>query len=148
MGKITGEYYARALEIYGLKTVCLRYFNVYGPKERSQIGVFSSDSDIDLQDPGGIAAGDLWGWKSDQRLLNVRDVVKANILAMEKESVVGVFNIACGKRTSLNQLARIIMDIMGSGGRPDPRPAQGRETSRTRSRTYRSQNGIGLRAGL
>ncbi len=37
---------------------------------------------------------------------------------MEKESVVGVFNIACGKRTSLNQLARIIMDIMGSEAAP------------------------------
>ena len=37
---------------------------------------------------------------------------------MEKESVVEVFNIACGKRTSLNQLARIIMDIMGSEAAP------------------------------
>ena len=37
---------------------------------------------------------------------------------MEKESVVGVFNIACGKRTSLNQLARVIMDIMGSEAAP------------------------------
>ena len=37
---------------------------------------------------------------------------------MEKESVVEVFNIACGKRTSLNQLARVIMDIMGSEAAP------------------------------
>jgi hypothetical protein len=43
-----------------------------------------------------------------------------------KESVVGVFNIACGKRTSLNQLARVIMDIMGSEAAPiHDRPRKG-----------------------
>jgi hypothetical protein len=45
---------------------------------------------------------------------------------MEKESVVGVFNIPCGKRTSLNQLARVIMDIMRSEAAPiHDRPRKG-----------------------
>ena len=42
----------------------------------------------------------------------VKDVVKANVLAMENE-VEGIFNIACGKRVSLNELAGKIMDTTG-----------------------------------
>jgi UDP-glucose 4-epimerase len=45
-------------------------------------------------------------------------VARANVLAREEGSIEWVFRIACGKRTSLNQLARVIMDIMGSEAAP------------------------------
>ena len=45
-------------------------------------------------------------------------MARANVLAREEGSIEWVFRIACGKRTSLNQLARIIMDIMGSEAAP------------------------------
>ncbi|MGV8115789.1 SDR family oxidoreductase [Methanothrix soehngenii] len=119
VAKITGEYYARVFsEIYGLKTVCLRYFNVYGPRQDPKseyaavIPIFISRI---MEGLPPVIFGD---GNQTRDFCNVRDVVKANILAMEKGSVEGVFNIACGKRTSLNQLARIIMDIMGSEAAP------------------------------
>jgi len=115
VGKITGEYYARVFsELYGLKTVCLRYFNVYGPRQDPKseyaavIPIFISRI---LQGLPPVIFGD---GNQTRDFCFVRDVVKANLLAMEKGSAVGVFNIACEKRTSLNQLAGIIMDIMGS----------------------------------
>jgi len=53
-------------------------------------------------------------------------VARANVLAREEGSIEWVFRIACGKRTSLNQLARIIMDIMGSEAAPiHDRPRKG-----------------------
>jgi UDP-glucose 4-epimerase len=127
VAKITGEYYARVFsEIYGLKTVCLRYFNVYGPRQDPKseysavIPIFISRI---LEGLPPVIYGD---GNQTRDFCNVRDVVKANILAMEKESVVGVFNIACGKKTSLNQLARVIMDIMGSDAAPiHERPRKG-----------------------
>jgi UDP-glucose 4-epimerase len=127
VAKITGEYYARVFsEIYGLKTVCLRYFNVYGPRQDPKseysavIPIFISRI---MEGLPPVIYGD---GNQTRDFCNVRDVVKANILAMEKGSVEGVFNIACGKRTSLNQLARIIMDIMGSEAAPiHDRPRKG-----------------------
>lgn len=113
VGKITGEYYARVFsELYGLKTLCLRYFNVYGPRQdpaseyAAVIPIFISRI---LHGLSPVIFGD---GNQTRDFAFVRDVVKANILAMEKEEVEGIFNIACGQRTSLNQLARIIMDIM------------------------------------
>lgn len=127
VGKITGEYYARVFsEIYGLKTVCLRYFNVYGPRQDPK-SEYSAVIPIFIS---RIMAGlppVIYGDGNQTRdFCNVIDVVKANILAMEKGSVEGVFNIACGKKTSLNQLARVIMDIMGSDAAPiHDRPRKG-----------------------
>lgn len=114
VGKITGEYYARVFsELYGLRTVCLRYFNVYGPRQdpaseyAAVIPIFISRI-MDGKAP--VIFGD---GNQTRDFAFVRDVVKANILSMEKEQAEGIFNIACGQKTRLNQLARIIMEIMG-----------------------------------
>ena len=114
VGKITGEYYARVFsELYGLRTVCLRYFNVYGPRQdpaseySAVIPIFISRI---LAEKAPVIFGD---GNQTRDFAFVRDVVRANILSMEQEQAEGVFNIACGKRTSLNQLAGIIMEIVG-----------------------------------
>jgi UDP-glucose 4-epimerase len=114
VGKITGEYYARVFsELYGLRTICLRYFNVYGPRQ-DPASEYAAVIPIFISRIMAGKAPVIFGDGNQTRdFAFVRDVVKANILAMEKEQAEGVFNIACGKRTSLNQLAGIIMKIMG-----------------------------------
>ncbi len=127
VGKITGEYYARVFsEIYGLKTVCLRYFNVYGPRQdpasqyAAVIPIFITRV---LEGKPPVIFGD---GSQTRDFAFVRDVAKANILAMEKESAEGVFNIACEQKTSLNQLAGHIMDIIGFKAEPVyDKPRQG-----------------------
>ena len=120
VGKIAGEYYASVFsEIYGLKTVCLRYFNVYGPRQDPKsdyaavIPIFISRI---LEGLPPVIYGD---GNQTRDFCNVRDVVKANILAMEKGSVEGVFNIACGRRISLNELAGLITEIIGIQVEPE-----------------------------
>lgn len=114
VGKITGEYYARVFsELYGLRTVCLRYFNVYGPRQ-DPASEYSAVIPIFISRILAGKAPVIFGDGNQTRdFAFVRDVVRANILSMEQEQAEGVFNIACGKRTSLNHLAGIIMEILG-----------------------------------
>lgn len=114
ISKIAGEYYCRAFsELYGLKTVCLRYFNVYGPKQdpsseySAAIPKFASKL---LQNKPPVIYGD-GGQTRD--FVFVGDVVKANILAAEKD-VEGVFNVASGRATSVNDIVERIKEISGT----------------------------------
>ena len=113
VAKISGEYYCRVFsEVYGLKTACLRYFNVYGPRQDPK----SEYAAVIPRFVTRILAGKqpvIYGDGGQTRDFTfVKDVVKANILAGESEAE-GVFNIACGKRISLNELAGMIMEIVG-----------------------------------
>jgi nucleoside-diphosphate-sugar epimerase len=113
VSKLAGEYYCRVFsELYGLKTVCLRYFNVYGPRQdplSQYAAVIPRFITRILAREPPVIYGD---GKQTRDFTYVKDVVKANKLAMQSEAE-GVFNIACGKRVSLNELASKIMTITG-----------------------------------
>jgi UDP-glucose 4-epimerase len=113
ISKLAGEYYCRVFsEVYGLETACLRYFNVYGPRQNPQsqyAAVIPRFITRILAHEPPVIYGD---GEQTRDFTFVRDVVKANILAMESPAE-GVFNIACGERVSLNELAGKIMDIIG-----------------------------------
>jgi len=113
VSKLAGEYYCRAFsEVYGIKTACLRYFNVYGPRQdpKSQYAaVIPRFITKILAGEAPVIYGD---GEQTRDFTFVRDVVKANILAMESAGE-GVFNVACGRRVSLNELAAKIMKITG-----------------------------------
>ncbi len=108
--KYIGELYARVFsEVYGLPTVCLRYFNVYGSRYNAEgayalvIGKF-----IEQRKRGEemTITGD--GLQS-RDFTHVRDVVRANILAMEKEVSGGeVFNIGAGHNVTIKEIAEMI----------------------------------------
>ncbi|MCK9405088.1 MULTISPECIES: SDR family oxidoreductase [Methanothrix] len=111
--KLAGEYYSRVFsEVYGLKTVCLRYFNVFGPRQNPSsqyaavIPLFITRI---LNRKSPIIFGD--GLQT-RDFTFVKDVVQANVLAMESPAE-GVFNIACGHQITLNDLADRIMKIVG-----------------------------------
>jgi len=113
VSKLAGEYYCRIFsEVYGLKTACLRYFNVYGPRQNpnSQYAAVIPRfiTKILAHEPPTIY-GD---GEQTRDFTFVRDVVKANVLAMQSDAE-GVFNIACGRRICLNELANQIMLISG-----------------------------------
>lgn len=113
VSKLAGEYYCQVFtEIYGLSTVSLRYFNVYGPHQdpsSEYAAVIPKFITRILNDEPPIIYGD--GLQT-RDFTFVKDVVNANILAA-KSNTSGVFNIASGKRISINELARLIMDIIG-----------------------------------
>jgi len=95
-------------KLYGLSTVSLRYFNVYGPREPLK-GEYAPVMGLFLRQK---AAGDpmtIVGDGNQRRdFTHISDVVKANLIAAEKPWVVGPVNIGTGRNYSINELARMI----------------------------------------
>jgi UDP-glucose 4-epimerase len=116
--KLTGEHYFQVFSsLYGLKMTCLRYFNVFGPRQdpKSQYAaVIPNFITRILNHQSPIIHGD---GEQTRDFTFIRDVVHANILAMESSSE-GVFNIACERRVSLNVLADQIMEVIGERREP------------------------------
>lgn len=117
VSKLTGEQYCTVFEeVYGLKTVCLRYFNVYGPKQdpaSEYAAVVPRFITRVLANQPPIIYGD---GTQTRDFTFVKDVVRANILASERGE--GVFNIASGMRISLNELAHIIIKMIDKDLKP------------------------------
>ncbi|MCX7911385.1 MAG: SDR family oxidoreductase [Dehalococcoidales bacterium] len=117
--KLIGEYYAKVFrDNYGMATVSLRYFNVYGPRQnpKSVYGaVIPSFVSRVLSGKPPVIYGD---GSQSRDFVFVRDVALANILFAESKAT-GVFNIGSGKKMTITGLAELIMKIIG---KPDIRP--------------------------
>jgi UDP-glucose 4-epimerase len=111
VSKLTSEYYCRAYsKIFGLPTVCLRYFNVYGKKQNpysEYSAVIPKFITLILQGKQPTINGD---GNHTRDFTYIKDVVQANLKAM-KPNTEGIFNIAYGEKTSLNELAYKIMKL-------------------------------------
>lgn len=116
--KLLGEYYCKVFnEVYGLKTISLRYFNVYGPRQdpySDYAAVIPRFINRVLENKPPVIYGD---GEQTRDFTFVTDVVRANIQAMKSEAN-GVYNIASGNRISINELANVIMKLMGRNLKP------------------------------
>ncbi len=114
VSKLAGEHYCRAFhQVYGLPTVCLRYFNVYGPKQDPESQYAAAIPNFIMRiakKRSPIIFGD---GEQTRDFTFVKDVVEANILAVESDAT-GIFNIARGVRVTVNQLVQLVIGIMGS----------------------------------
>ena len=117
LGKLAGEYYLKLFSrLYGVETVSLRYFNVFGPRQDGKSmysGVISRFVDDIRQGRAPTIFGD-GGQTRD--FVFVKDVVQANLLAM-RTTAVGkgeIFNVATGRQISLLQLWETLKKITGS----------------------------------
>ena len=112
VSKATGEMYCQNFtDIYGLPTVCFRYFNVFGPRQdpNSQYAAaIPKFIDAILHEKQPIIYGD---GEQTRDFIYVKDVVRANILGAESD-VTGVFNVASGRSITINELLKIIAKIM------------------------------------
>jgi len=118
VSKLAGECYCRVFQdVYGLPTVCLRYFNVYGPRcePDSQYAAVIPRfiSRVSRGEPP-IIYGD---GEQTRDFVFVNDVVEANILAAHAD-VNGIFNIGSGESITINQLAKLIISSTGNGLKP------------------------------
>ncbi len=118
VSKLAGEHYCRVFqEVYGLATACLRYFNVYGPRQ-------NPDSQYAAVIPRFIR------WASEGSPLIIfgdgeqtrdftfiADAVEADILAAEGNAS-GVFNIGRGKSITINELAKLVIKLTGNNVEP------------------------------
>lgn len=115
--KLDGEYYFKMFwEEYQVPTVCLRYFNVFGPRQdpKSQyaaaVPIFIDKA---IQNEDITIYGD---GEQTRDFIFVKDIVKANVTAARSE-MSGVFNVACGGRITINELAEKIIKLTGSTSR-------------------------------
>jgi UDP-glucose 4-epimerase len=125
--KLVGENYMRIFsEIYGLGTVSLRYFNIFGPRQDPHSQYAAVIPNFITRVIAGERPSIFGDGEQSRDFTYVANVVKANLLAVRSEDVSGeVFNIACADRITVNTLFRKIRDLLQNDVDPlyeDPRP--------------------------
>ncbi len=113
--KLDGEYYLKMYtEQFGLNTASLRYFNVYGPRQdpKSQyaaaIPIFVAKA---VKNDTITIFGD---GEQTRDFINVKDVVRANVMAAQSEKALGVYNAANGNSITIKNLAEKIIEMTNS----------------------------------
>ncbi len=128
VSKLAAEYYCRVFtQVYGLETVSLRYFNVFGPRQHPDseyAAVIPRFLRRMLAGKRPVVFGD---GEQSRDFTAVENVVAANLQAAEAARGIGeAFNIACGQTSTLNQLVAWLNQLLGTDLPPlyeAPRPA-------------------------
>lgn len=135
---------------YGVPTVALRYFTVYGPRQRPDMG-FHKFIQAALQDRPIVVYGD---GEQTRDFTYVSDAVEANWLALSPAANGQVLNIGGGSRSSVNQVLTTLEEILGRPIRREQRPPQPGDVRHTWADTTRARDLLGfsprvsLREGL
>jgi len=125
--KLAGEYYAKVFyDVFGLETVSLRYFNVFGPHQdptSQYAAAIPAFVTAVLKDEPPTVFGD--GLQS-RDFTYIDNVVNANLLAARAQHTTGqVLNIACGQAVTVNKTIALINELLDKNIEPvytDPRP--------------------------
>ena len=152
--KLTADRYTRLYnELYGLPTVALRYFNVFGPGQTG--GDYSGVIDVFLEQARAGEPITVEGDGEQTRdFVHVDDVVRANLAAATTDAVGEAFNVGTGDSVTINELAETIRELTDSeseiehvDSRPgDVRRSRADVSKATRLLDYRPE--IGLEEGL
>jgi len=154
--KLTGEFYASVFgQLYGLETVCLRYFNVFGPRQDPS-SPYSGVISIFMTKAAAGQAPTIYGDGGQTRdFVYVKDVVRANLAAAGKPEAAGkVFNVGRGESIRIRDLWDRIGEIAGIDLPPafaPPRPGDIRDSVSDIAairRELRFAPEVGLRQGL
>ncbi len=120
VAKLAGEQYCAAFgQVYGLETVRLRYFNVFGPRQPARgpyCAVIPAFVEAMVAGKSPVIQGD---GQQTRDFTYVDDLIQANLLAAEAPRVAGrVYNIASGRRTTVLELVTLINAILGTRIKP------------------------------
>lgn len=154
--KYVGECYCRIFtEIYGLETVALRYFNIFGPRQiphSPYAAVIPRFISAGLNGNPPTIDGD---GEQSRDFTYVANAVHANLLACHAEAAVGtVINIGCGEQTSINRLAALIGELMRLEIKPVYAPPRVGDVRHSRADISKAQRLLGyqpcvsIKAGL
>ncbi len=132
LSKLAGEYYCRIFSRnFGLSTIALRYFNVFGPRQ-------ALDDDYAVVIPKFINCllhdqpCPIFGnGRQSRDFTYVENVVSANLLAAGAKINFGIFNVAAGKDTTVLELVRILNRILGKNIPPRLLPVRPGDVFRT-----------------
>jgi UDP-glucose 4-epimerase len=125
VSKLSCEHLVRVFaSLYGLETVALRYFNVFGPRQDPKseyAAVIPKFVTAALRKQRPVVFGD---GEQTRDFCFIDNAVRANLLAASTSNKLSgqVVNVACGERTSLNALLRMVGELTGTQLEPDYRP--------------------------
>jgi len=145
--KLAGEYYCEVYaRVYGLETVALRYFNIFGPRQRADSpysGVIAKF--LDAAKAGRAPA--IFGDGSQTRdFCPVANVVAANIAAMTQPAAAisgDVFNIGLGNSVSIREVVQTLSGIFPTMPNPEHLPARSGEVPHSRADISRARDKLG-----
>ena len=147
VAKLAGEYYMSAFwRCYGLETVSLRYFNIFGPRQdptSPYSGVLAKFTTQMLRGEQPTIFGD---GRQSRDFTYVENVVKANLLACKApaEKVAGkVFNIATGSRIDLNETFRLLKRLTGYSGEVEYGPERAGDVKHSLADLSMARNQLG-----
>ncbi len=126
VAKLAGENYCRAYFVaYGLETVALRYFNVFGPRQDPE-SPYAAVIPLFVKALSGRGKPLIYGdGKQTRDFTHVDNVVAANLAACIAPKAPGnVFNIACGSRVTIAGLANMIGELLDVSREPRTKPAR------------------------
>ncbi len=126
LSKFVTEGYCRLFyQLYGLETVALRYFNVFGPRQDPKSEYAAAIPSFCTRMLAGMPPIVYGDGEQSRDFTYVANVIDANWKAATSPNVAGeVFNIGCGARTSLNQLVHKLRALLGSSIKPIYEPAR------------------------
>jgi len=126
VAKLAGEHYCQVYaRVFGLETVILRYFNVFGPRQ-DPASPYAAVLPLFITAALEKRPPTIYGDGSQSRdFCFVDNVVAANVLAADAKDVSGqIFNVACGARTSLGDVVRLLGEIVGWQIEPRYQPSR------------------------
>jgi UDP-glucose 4-epimerase len=147
VAKLAGEHYCAAFtNVYGLETVRLRYFNVFGPRQTPD-SPYAAVIPLFIQALTSGRSPLIHGDGEQSRdFTYVADVVQANLKAAEAPNVAGkVYNVACGQRTSLLDLMGILNSLLGTDIEATHDPARPGDVKHSQADIERARKDLGYR---
>jgi UDP-glucose 4-epimerase len=147
VSKVTGEYYCQVYsQVFGLETVCLRYFNIFGPRQdpaSPYSGVISIFAQRMLAGRPPTIFGD---GEQSRDFAYVDNAVEANLLACSAGQASGqVYNIGCGRCTTIRELVKAMNQALGTAIEPIFAPARPGEVRHSLADLSRAQRELGYR---
>jgi UDP-glucose 4-epimerase len=147
VSKLAGEHYCRVFaELYGLETVAMRYFNVYGPRQRPD-SAYAAVIPLFIEALRQGQAPEVHGDGHQSRdFTYITDVVAANLAAAHApaERCSGkAYNIAGGQAYSLLDLLGILSELLGVDVAPEHAPPRAGDVRHTRADISASQHDLG-----
>ena len=114
--KLAGELYMKSYwQVYGMETVCLRYFNIFGPRQVPDSPYSGVMAKFTLQMMQGERPTIFGDGEQGRDFTYVENAVSANLLVLQApaEKVAGrTFNVACGERHTLNETFHVLADLL------------------------------------
>lgn len=150
VSKLAGEYYCRTFtRLYGLETVSLRYFNVFGPRqspESKYAAVVPLFIRAALRGEPLVVHGD---GEQSRDFTYIDNVVQANLLACTQPNVGGeVFNVACNERHSVLEIAHTVARLVGKPIKIEHTPPRAGDVRHTQASIAKAQRLLGYQPAV